>query len=254
MTDLQQPNAIQPVGLHIRLSAEWLIDSISANSAELIDAPAAGLLNMPITALFEADTVHSIRNRIALLREERAVGYVMRCQFVRAPGCYDLTVGRSGDGYAIDAEPSPGQPFTDPTGTVMGMAAALDRCDDAAAVRELAARQLRGLTGFEQVVVDPSPSRAMMVVDRDAEAVGLLGLDDDIGRSMLRVPSAGELERLSGSGARAALILPLDGPQGSIGQIFCTHRSPRHVGLERRGVAALFAKFVALRLVDAARA
>lgn len=255
MTEAPLDNIIQPVGLHVQLSDDWRVRAISANSADLVGAAAEDLLEAPITDLFESDTVHSIRNRIALLRDKDAAGHVLNCQFERTAGHFDLTVGRSGNGYAIDAEPSPGQPFGDAVGVVGGMAAMLDRCADAEAIRDMAVRQLRGLTGFDHATIDSAhaPGLAVMIVDCNAPPIAMLGKGAELGRSLLRAPSPTEVEQLCGADARAALVVPLDGPKSVVGSIICTHRLPRHVGVERRGIVMLFARFVALKLMLADR-
>ena len=64
---------VQPFGFLIALTADWLVSRVSANSADHIGLSPEQMLGQPISAIFSGEAVHSLRNRITLLRGPDAV-------------------------------------------------------------------------------------------------------------------------------------------------------------------------------------
>jgi len=65
---IHQLGAIQPIGFMLVLSSDWMISRVSQNIGDFFDAVAADLIGSPIVDLFAVEAVHSLRNRLALLR------------------------------------------------------------------------------------------------------------------------------------------------------------------------------------------
>lgn len=272
MIDEVSSNALQPIGAHISLTGSWLIGSVSANIGDHFPVSAASLIGQPVTALFSSTAIHDIRNSMALLRGDEAVEHLFRYPLMDGEKRFDISSYRDGDGFALDLEPSPGHAFGDATGVVGAMIARLDPDASVDMLCEQAARQLRALTGYDRVAIDfgsgtlaqsmrsglamigggmPLASEHVtMIVDRSSAPVAMLGTGgarETMARSVLRAPSQDEIQSLTANNARAAFLLPLETKGGSAGQIGCYHQEPRHLGLERRCIATLFAKFVEAR-------
>lgn len=273
MIDEPSSNALQPIGAHIGLTGSWLIGCVSANIGDHFPVSAPSLIGQPVTALFSATAIHDIRNRMALLQGDGAVEHLFRFPLVDGGKQSDISIYRDGDGFALDLEPSAKHAFGDTAGAVQGMIARLDPDGNVDVLCKQAAHQLRALTGYDQVAISfgggtlaqsmrpglemiaagmPLAVKAeTMIVDRNFVPVAMLGTDgakETMARSVLRAPSQDEIRFLAANDAHAAYILPLGTEGGGAGQIGCYHKVPRHLGLERRCIAALFAKFVEARL------
>ncbi|MEO7864264.1 MAG: GAF domain-containing protein [Sphingomicrobium sp.] len=264
--------AIQPVACHLGLSGDLRVRAASANIATVLGTPALECLGQTMTCLMPADSVHDIRNRMALLRDEQAVEHLFRRRL--EPDCepFDLSIFRVGDGFGVDFEARVDHGFGDATGLIAGMLARLKPGSDAAALGASAAGQLRSLTGFDRVSIyvrgellccstrnrqaletdqPPPPVNAFMLIDRNAAPVAILTSghhNSALACSELRSASAEELEWISTAGAEAAVVLPLAGDGETFGLASCTSAVPRHISPERRGIARLFANLFALRL------
>lgn len=264
---------IQPIGFHLRLSGEWLVSAVSANIGEFLPVSADELLGQPVTVLLSDDTIHDVRNRMALLRSDEAIEHLLHVALVSGGKPFDLSIYRDGDGFGIDAEPSDGHAFGDATGIVEGMLARLATANEVESLCTEAAKQLRALTGFDRTLIygdsellgqsrrggsdQPDPTAMMLVtsdlavVDCSADPVEILNYGakgPSRSRSTLRWPTDDELATLAAIGARAALIVPLTRDGRAWGHVGCYHGTPRHVGAERRSVTRLFARIIALRI------
>ncbi len=268
---MTEPQLIQPTGFYVHLSSDWQVDAVSANLGDFLPATADQALGQPVTALLSEDVIHDVRNRMALLRSEDTVEHLLRVSLSEGGKLLDLSIFRDGDGYGIDAEPSDGHVFGDATAIVDGMVGRVGAASGCEAIANEAARQLRALTGFDRVIVvgggqpigesirpgqnridQPSATSnpsSLAVTDVTSEPVSVLLLaGSSAPRSTLRTPYEGEVATIRSFEAKAALIVPLLRNGQPWGHIGCFHGSTRHVGVERRGVAALFARFIGLQL------
>ncbi len=268
---MNQPQLIQPTGFHLCLSGDWLVNAVSANVGDFLPCTAETALGQPVTALLGDDAIHDIRNRMALLRTDEAVEHLLHVSLAEDGAPLDLSIFRDGNGYGIDAEPSDNHAFGDATAIVDGMVSRMSADGNVATIASEAARHLRALTGFDRVLIigdgdllgkSIRPGQADHPLEERPTRCGHLAVTDSIAppveilastankpsRSTLRVAADHEARCIDSQQARAALILPLLRAGQSWGQIACYHGSARHVGVERRSVASLFARFVALQL------
>ncbi|QIK96336.1 GAF domain-containing protein [Sphingomonas sp. HDW15A] len=145
--------AIQPIGFLIALSTDWIVSAVSANVADFLDVAPDALIGQPIANFLQAEAVHSLRNRLALLRGEDAIERVFRLPLTGSGRPFDAAIHVSGSKIIIEAEPSNERDYGDATGTVRGMIGRLDTARDLAAFFAEGARQVRALTGFDRVMV-----------------------------------------------------------------------------------------------------
>ena len=144
--------AIQSVGFLVALSRDWMVTRASANSEEHIGLAPGALIGRAIADVFTPATVHNLRNRLAMLRGVDAVERLFGAVLVESGGTYDVAIHMSGEEIVVEAEPST-EEHGDVTGTVRGMIARLDLTEDMAAFLAEGARQVRGLTGYDRVMV-----------------------------------------------------------------------------------------------------
>ena len=146
------PGMIQPFGFLIALTSDWLVSRVSANIDQFIRLTPQDLLGYAISDIFCPDAIHTLRNRITLLRGGDAVERIF--SLVLIDGCppFDVAVHFSGSLVVIEAEPARADEM-EATGLVRSMVARLAQTDGMSAFLRDGARQVRALTGFDRVMV-----------------------------------------------------------------------------------------------------
>ena len=148
-----QPTQIQPHGFLLALSEDWLVRRASLNVGDFLGRDPRELIGQPASALLSVDAIHSLRNRLALLRGPDAIERLFRCQLTGNEHHFDVAVHCSGDTNILEAEPSSGHAYGDVTSTVRGMIARLDKAATLAELLDAGTRQLRAITGFDRVTI-----------------------------------------------------------------------------------------------------
>jgi light-regulated signal transduction histidine kinase (bacteriophytochrome) len=143
---------IQPFGFLVAVSADWLVSRVSANISQFLPQTPDAVLGMPLTALFTESAVHSIRNRIALLRGPDSVERLFGLTLVEGGDEFDVAVHFSHDQIVIEAEPAVAEEM-EAAAMVRAMIARLSQSEGMAAFLREGARQVRALTGFDRVMV-----------------------------------------------------------------------------------------------------
>lgn len=147
-------SAIQPIGFLVTLASDWRISRVSANIGDNVGATPEDLLGQPVTSLFNPAAIHSLRNRLALLRGPNAVERLFSIQLTDSTAHYDVAVHMSGDQVVIEAEPTRDHHHDrESSGTVRGMIAQLGDVPTLEGFFIEAARQMRALTGYDRVTI-----------------------------------------------------------------------------------------------------
>ncbi len=176
---IHQLGAIQSIGFMVVISPGWMVDRASANIGDYFPVTAAEAIGMPIVGLFSDEAVHAVRNRLALLRGPDAVERMIGCSLGHDDALYDIALHMSDGCVVIEAEPTTDKHYGDPTGTVRGMIARLDKAPDISAFFSESARQVRALTGFDRVMVyrfDPDGSGHVIAESARSGIGSFLGL------------------------------------------------------------------------------
>lgn len=145
-------NAIQPFGVLIAVTSDWMVARVSANVRDYFGVSADTILGQPAHNLFSADALHSIRNRLSLLRGPDGVERLFSITLIDGIGKFDVALHFSGNNVVIEAEPATIDTF-DTTSAVRAMVARLNNSSTMAAFFREGARQVRGMTGFDRVMV-----------------------------------------------------------------------------------------------------
>jgi light-regulated signal transduction histidine kinase (bacteriophytochrome) len=143
---------IQPIGLLLALSPEWVVARASANLESFIGVGAEAALGRRVEELISVDAIHTIKNRFALLNGEDAVERIFNIHLLDDRPSFDVALHISGDQFVIEAEPADGQ-HGDATNTVRSMVGRIDRTADFPAFFREGARLVRALSGFDRVMV-----------------------------------------------------------------------------------------------------
>ena len=144
--------AIQPIGVLIAVSNQWIVQRVSANIGAFLGVEAADALDRPLKEFIDPEALHAIRNRTAMLSGEDAVERVFGCRLNAGLSAFDMAIHMSGDLIVIEAEPAQGE-HGDATNTVRTMMARLDRTGAFESFTQEGARLVRGLSGFDRVMV-----------------------------------------------------------------------------------------------------
>jgi light-regulated signal transduction histidine kinase (bacteriophytochrome) len=143
---------VQPFGFLIALTADWLVSRVSANSAQFIGLTPDDMLGRPVSALLSAEAIHTLRNRITLLRGPDSVERVFSLVLMDGGPAFDVAVHFSGQLVVIEAEPASHDEM-EASSTVRSMVGRLAQADGMTAFLRDGARQVRALTGFDRVMV-----------------------------------------------------------------------------------------------------
>ena len=143
---------IQPFGFLIALTADWLVSRVSANSAAFIGHEPEALLGRPISAVFSADAIHMLRNRITLLRGPDSVERIFSLALMDGGPAFDIAVHFSGQLVVIEGEPASHDEM-EASSIVRSMVSRLAQVEGMAPFLRDGARQVRALTGFDRVMV-----------------------------------------------------------------------------------------------------
>lgn len=144
--------AIQPIGVLLAVSHDWVVERASANLAGMLGVEAEDALGQPLLALIDAEAVHAIRNRTAMLTGGDAVERIFSCQLKQDLPPFDVALHVSGELIVIEAEPARGE-HGDATNAVRSMIARIDRTEGFDAFVQEGARVVRALSGFDRVMV-----------------------------------------------------------------------------------------------------
>lgn len=143
---------IQPFGFLLTVGSDWFVTRASLNLDQFIGIAPGEAIGRPLLELFSEKAVHSIRNRITLLRGPDAVERLFNVALKDEGELFDVALHFSGDQVVIEAEPS-AQEELEASAMVRAMVARLNQSDGMAAYYREGARQVRALTGFDRVMV-----------------------------------------------------------------------------------------------------
>lgn len=152
---IHELGAIQPFGFLIALSPDWLVKRASANVDAVFGRSAEEMLGTQASDHLGEEAVHTIRNRLTLLRGADAVERVFGVKIPTAGGTrrYDFALHMVGDTILIEGEESSATPLGDTASTIRAMMSRLDHAQGLAELYREGARQVRALTGFDRVMV-----------------------------------------------------------------------------------------------------
>jgi light-regulated signal transduction histidine kinase (bacteriophytochrome) len=157
---IHELGAIQPFGFLVALSTDWLIRRASANIDRFFGIAAEELLGTSAIQLLGEHAVHTLRNRMAMLRGPDAVERLFGITLPDGRRL-DFAVHMMGDLIVIEGEDSGVDAATDAGSAIRAMMARLDATTETPDFYREGARQVRALTGFDRVMVyrfDPDGS------------------------------------------------------------------------------------------------
>ncbi|MFP2958602.1 ATP-binding protein [Myxococcus sp. 1LA] len=279
---------VQPHGVLVAFHASTsLIAVVSANAEALLGAAPSALLNQPITAVLDAETLRRVRAGSVNGPVQVQAGGRACSALLHVSGdvsVLELEPLTDTDAHADEAALSAIHALVSPLGQVRGTGSLL----------QTAADGVRALSGFDRVMVYrfhadwhgevvaesraddvdsfmglhfpasdiPVQARALyrrnplrLIADVQARPVGLVpptmpeaGQPLDLSGAALRSVSEVHLEYLRNMGVGASFSVSLLKDGELWGLIACHHRSPRHVSAARRQACEVLARLLSLQL------
>ncbi|MGN6374637.1 MAG: HWE histidine kinase domain-containing protein [Sphingomonas sp.] len=150
---IHELGAIQPIGFLLALSSDWLVKRASANVVDYFGIAAEDMLGTPATDYLSEAVVHTLRNRLTLLRGPDAIERVFGLDVGTAGGMFDFALHMVGETIVLEGEPSGGDVGLDTASVIRAMMARLDEMEALPQFYREGARQVRALTGFDRVMV-----------------------------------------------------------------------------------------------------
>ncbi|WP_245409608.1 HWE histidine kinase domain-containing protein [Allosphingosinicella vermicomposti] len=144
--------AIQPFGFLLALSSDWMIQRASKNIGEFLGEDASAVIGRPLGEFVTPSALHSLRNRLAMLRGADSVERIFDCALTASDESFDIAIHMANGRIIIEAEPASDE-HGDATGVVRSMIARLDQADSLTTFFTEGARQVRALTGYDRVMV-----------------------------------------------------------------------------------------------------
>jgi light-regulated signal transduction histidine kinase (bacteriophytochrome)/CheY-like chemotaxis protein len=150
---IHELGAIQSIGFLIALSTDWLIARASENVIDTFGVSAAEMLGAPATEYLSEDAVHTLRNRLTLLRGADAVERVFALAIDSSGRRFDFALHMVGNMVIVEGEAATTESASDAASVIRAMMSRLDETHNLPAFYREGARQIRALTGFDRVMV-----------------------------------------------------------------------------------------------------
>lgn len=146
--------AVQPFGFLVALdSTQWIITRVSSNAAAWLGGGPAELVGRPIEDVFTHDAIHLIRGQLQTAVFTSTVARAFSVALLRDGSRFDLAVHVNEDTIVIECEPCIDEQGVNSGALVRAMIARLQQTSDLRTFYRVAAREMRGLTGFDRVMV-----------------------------------------------------------------------------------------------------
>ena len=146
--------AVQPFGFLLALdSTLWTITRVSRNAPEWLGAGPAELVGRPIEDVFTQDSIHLIRGQLQTAVFTSTVARAFSVALLTDGSRFDIAVHVVDDSIVIECEPCVDEQGVNSGALVRAMIARLQQTSELRTFYRVAAREMRGLTGFDRVMV-----------------------------------------------------------------------------------------------------
>jgi len=143
---------IQSFGWLLSFSSDWIFNHVSLNCDALFDRDPRELIGLSATDFLSKEALHDIRSRLQMIGGSSTIERVFEVDLLGDGRLFDVAVHASGRSYVLELEPHE-ERRRDFVSYVRPM---IERLRQSASVEQLcasAARHLRGLTGFDRVMI-----------------------------------------------------------------------------------------------------
>ncbi len=241
-------STIQPIGFLVAASADWVIARLSANAPDWLGQSVDALLGSSLRTLFSAAALHALRNRLAVLRGDDASERAFGLHLFDIGPAFDVAIHLSAGKIVLECEPSDRDGDMNAATLVRSLISRLQTTEAISDFHREAARLLRGLTGFDRVMVYKFAADGSGEVVAEATRPGIpsfLGLHypaSDIPKQSRALSERNWLRIIADISSVGVPIVPQLGPEGDpldLSMSTLRAASPIHLEyLRNMGVAA----------------
>ncbi|MBT0669449.1 GAF domain-containing protein [Novosphingobium profundi] len=144
---------IQSFGWLLSFSSDWIINHASVNCENLFGQPARDLIGLNATQFLSPSAMHDIRSRLQILGTAQSVERIFEVDLLADGRLFDLAVHTSGRSFVVEIEEHESGRRRDFVSYVRPMIERMRQSETTERLCASAARHLRGLTGFDRVMV-----------------------------------------------------------------------------------------------------
>jgi light-regulated signal transduction histidine kinase (bacteriophytochrome)/CheY-like chemotaxis protein len=144
---------VQSYGALLAISPDWMVNHASVNLKDFIGWSAADAIGMPVSEILRADAVHDLRGRLQHLTNSDSVERIFGLRLTASDDLFDVAVHLSGRSFVFEMERHQDSRRADYTSYVKPMIERISKAETPERLCDIAARQLRALTGFDRVMV-----------------------------------------------------------------------------------------------------
>ncbi|TYC86403.1 HWE histidine kinase domain-containing protein [Novosphingobium sp. BW1] len=144
---------IQSFGWLISFSSDWIINHASRNCDTLFGQSAEDLIGLNAAQFLSPSAMHDIRSRLQILGAAGTVERIFELDLLSDGRLFDLAVHTSGRSFVVEIEEHESGRRRDFVSYVRPMIERMRQTETTEKLCASAARHLRGLTGFDRVMV-----------------------------------------------------------------------------------------------------
>ena len=153
---IHMPGAIQPHGCLVFCALpSWVVRAVSANAGDFFARAPEDMLDATLDTLLPDKTLHDLRNVLQASMVSGGAERLLDQPIDGGPERYDLTVHMAASNAVVEIVPRNGANTlaTDPITLVKSMVGRLKRAPTLERFLQLAAHQVRAVTGFDRVMI-----------------------------------------------------------------------------------------------------
>lgn len=248
---------VQSFGALVAVSPDWIVNHASGNVDAFLGSSADDMIGMPMVDFIDGEILHTIRSRFQTIGHPDSVDRLFKIDIGRGRGRLDIAGHFSGRSIVLEFERSDEGEYGDTMSYVRPMIDRIGRADSVDQLCEHAVRQLRGLTGFDRVMVYRFARDGSGIVEAESARSGIdsfLGLRypaSDIPQQARELYRRNLLRIISDVGDEGHTIMPARDPHGDpLDLSLSTTRavSPIHIEyLRNMGVSASMSVSIIVR-------
>ncbi|MED5544860.1 MAG: HWE histidine kinase domain-containing protein [Pseudomonadota bacterium] len=144
---------IQSFGWLISFSSDWIINHASRNCDALFGQSAQDLIGLNAAQFLSPSAMHDIRSRLQILGSSNTVERIFEVDLLNDGRLFDLAVHTSSRSFVVEIEEHESGRRRDFVSYVRPMIERMRQTESIEKLCASAARHLRGLTGFDRVMV-----------------------------------------------------------------------------------------------------
>jgi light-regulated signal transduction histidine kinase (bacteriophytochrome) len=170
---------IQSFGFLLAVAKDWTITRVSENLDKFLGVSADRAIGMQLDDLIDRLALHEIRNRMVTLHLTHGTERLYGITLTKESPAFDVAVHMVGNQCVLEAEPTGTEDGIDAATMVRAMIARLGAFDTLERFHSDAARQIKGLTGFDRVMIyqfEPSGNGKVIAEALSSGTEGFLGL------------------------------------------------------------------------------